>query len=58
MLVVEPGRQLRKRDVEHACGAPVVASVSLDPAISRIVDAGLLTARLPRTFATELRGAA
>jgi hypothetical protein len=58
VLVTEPGRQLRKRDVEHACGAPVVASVSLDPAISRMVDSGLLAARLPRTFARELRGAA
>jgi hypothetical protein len=58
VLVTEPGRQLRRRDVEHACGAPVVASVGLDPAISRMVDAGLLTARLPRAFARELRGAA
>jgi hypothetical protein len=58
VLVTEPGRQLRKRDVEHACGAPVVASVTLDPAISRMVDAGLLATRLPRTFAKELRGAA
>ena len=58
VLVTEPGRRLRRRDVEHSVGAPVVAAVSLDPAVSRIVDSGLLTARLPRGFANELRGAA
>ena len=58
VLVVEPGRTLRPFDVEHAIGAPVVASVSHDPAIARAVDAGLLVARLPRLLARELRGAA
>ena len=39
-------------------GAPVVATVSLDPAVARAVDAGLLAARLPRLLQRELRGAA
>ncbi len=58
VLVVEPGRSLRPFDVERSIGAPVVASVSHDPAIARAVDAGLVAARLPRLLARERRGAA
>jgi hypothetical protein len=58
VLVAEPGRALRGPDVERAIGAPVVAAVSLDPAVARAVDAGLLSARLPRLLQRELRGAA
>lgn len=58
VLVAEPGRALRAHDVERAVGVPVVATVSIDPAIARAVDAGLLAARLPRILQRELRGAA
>jgi hypothetical protein len=58
ILVREPGRALRTRDVEHALGVGVVAEVDVDPAVARAVDAGLLQARLPRPLATQLRGAA
>lgn len=58
VLVSEHGRALRTVDVETAIGAPVVASVAIDPAVARAVDAGLLTARLPRIMQRELRGAA
>lgn len=58
VLVREPGRALRARDVEHALGVPVVAEVDVDPAVARAVDAGLLLARLPRPLASQLRGAA
>jgi hypothetical protein len=58
VLVSEPWRSLRPFDVERAIGAPVVASVSHDPAVPRAVDAGLLRARVPRMLARELRGAA
>jgi MinD-like ATPase involved in chromosome partitioning or flagellar assembly len=58
ILVVEPGRALRAADVETAIGAPVIASVTVDPAVARAVDAGLLSARLPRTMQRDLRGAA
>jgi hypothetical protein len=58
ILVDEPGRPLRRRDVEHALGAPVEATVALDPMIARAVDAGLLAARLPRSLGRELRRAA
>jgi hypothetical protein len=58
VMVCEPGRSLRPFDVERAVGAPVVASVSVDVAVSRAVDAGLLAARVPRLMQRELRGAA
>ena len=39
-------------------GAPVVARVSVDPAIARAVNSGLLAARLPWAIGRELRGVA
>jgi hypothetical protein len=58
VLVSEPGRALRAVDVETAVGAPVIATVAIDPAVARAVDAGLLTSRLPRVIQRDLRGAA
>jgi MinD superfamily P-loop ATPase len=58
VLVEEPGRALRARDIEASIGAPVVATVLLDPAIARAVDAGLLLARLPTGFRNAVRLAA
>jgi hypothetical protein len=58
VLVDEPGRALRARDVEASLGVPVVATVLLDPAIARAVDAGLLLARLPLGFRHAVRRAA
>ncbi len=58
ILVDEPGHALSARDVERAIGAPVIATVSFDPAIARAVDAGMLASRLPRVIARELRRAA
>jgi hypothetical protein len=55
VLVDEPGRALRERDVEHAIGATIEATVSYDPAIARAVDSGLLASRLPRVIRHELR---
>ncbi len=55
ILVDEPGRALRRHEVEHALGAPVEAVVAIDPAIARAVDAGLLTTRLPRSLVRDLR---
>jgi hypothetical protein len=49
VLVDEPGRQLRRSDIEVAVGAPVVATLAWDIRIARSVDAGLLLCgRLPR----------
>jgi hypothetical protein len=58
VLVEEPGRALRAPDIEASLGAPVVATVLLDPAIARAVDAGLLLARLPAGFRNAVRLAA
>lgn len=54
VLIVEPGRALRKADVESALGVPVVASVAYDPAIARSVDAGLVMRRPPRSLRRPL----
>jgi hypothetical protein len=56
VLVEEPGRALRRHDVEHAAGAPVVAEVPWDPCVARAVDAGLLAGRLPRSVRGALSG--
>lgn len=48
VLLREPDRALTAVDVEVAVGAPVVATIDVDPAVARAVDAGLLTGRLPR----------
>jgi MinD superfamily P-loop ATPase len=50
VLIAEPGRALRARDVESATGAPVVAELLFDPSVGRAVDSGLLASRLPRTL--------
>jgi hypothetical protein len=58
VLLAEAGRSLSRRDVEDCIGAPVVAEVSVDPAVARAVDAGLLATRLPRGLVRELGRAA
>jgi len=58
VLVNEPGRALVKRDVESVIGAPVVAEITFDAAISRAVDAGLLSSRLPNLLSKQLASAA
>lgn len=55
VLVEEPGRALRRADVEAAAGVPVLARLPWDPAIARAVDAGVLTTRSPRVLARSLR---
>lgn len=57
VLVEEPGRGLGRADIEAALRVPVVATVALDPAVARAVDAGLLTTRLPTSLRRSLRGA-
>ncbi len=58
ILVDEPGRGLGPRDIEHAIGVPVVATVSVDPSVARAVDAGLLATRVPRVMTRALRAVA
>mgnify|MGYP003348051697 FL=1 len=57
VLVSEPGRVLRRADVERSIGVPVVAEIPVDPGVARAVDAGLLLSRLPRTLSLPLSNA-
>lgn len=50
VLVAEPGRSLTAADVASTIGADVRATVDVDPAVARAVDAGTLVRRLPRTL--------
>jgi hypothetical protein len=58
VLVDEPGRALRAHDLEASLGVPVVATVLVDPAVARAVDAGLLIAHLPAGFRRAMQLAA
>lgn len=58
VLVTDDGRSLDRHDVERVLGLPVLAELHTDPAIARVVDAGLLARRLHRTFERSLRGLA
>jgi MinD-like ATPase involved in chromosome partitioning or flagellar assembly len=58
VLVREPGRALGRHDVEDVLGVPVRAEVAWDPAVARMVDAGLLGARVPRGLERAVRAAA
>ena len=47
VLVEEPGRALRTRDVASAVGASDVERVAWDPRVARSVDAGTIVSMLP-----------
>lgn len=47
MLVEEPGRALRSRDVAAAVGSSHVERISWDPRVARSVDAGTIVGLLP-----------
>ena len=48
VLVAEAGRSLTRSDCERAIGAPVLATLAVDPDIARAVDAGMLRTRVPK----------
>lgn len=56
IVIDEPGRTLGTRDVERAVGAPVIATISYDLTITRAVDSGLLSRRLPAELRKRLEG--
>ena len=45
VVIKEQGRALTVRDVEAVLNVPVVATIQVDPAVARAVDAGVLPAR-------------
>jgi len=55
VVVEEPGRALGTREVADVLGVPVLASVPVRAAIARVVDAGVLVARLPDGLARPAR---
>jgi len=55
VMVCEPGRSLTIEDAERSLGRPVVATVDVDPATARTMDAGLLIARPPRRLLASAR---
>lgn len=57
VVLRDPGRSLGAADAAAATGLPVVAELAVDPAVARAVDAGLLAARLPRSFVGALADA-
>lgn len=50
IVIDEAGRPLRHRDISNAVHASIESTIRWDPAVARSVDAGLLTARLPRAL--------
>lgn len=50
VVIDEPGRALRASDIGAAVGVEPWLRLPADPAVARAVDAGLLTARLPRSL--------
>lgn len=58
VLVREPGRSLRARDIEDILQVPVVVQIACESSVARAVDAGLLAGRLPRVLEQAVRLAA
>jgi Mrp family chromosome partitioning ATPase len=54
VVITEPGRSLSNADIETVLGMPVTATITADIETARIIDAGILTTRLPRSFARAL----
>jgi cellulose biosynthesis protein BcsQ len=55
VMVEEPGRALGAREVADVLGVPVLASVPVRATVARVVDAGVLVARLPDCLARPTR---
>jgi hypothetical protein len=55
VVVEEPGRSLGPADAADVLGCPVLATIPMDPSVSRAVDAGLLLQRPPPLLSRPLR---
>jgi len=55
VLVEEAGRALGAREVADVLGVPVLATVPVRSSVARVVDAGVLTSRLPDHLARPAR---
>ena len=55
VVMEEAGRALGTREVADVLGVPVLATIPVRAAIARVIDAGVLVARLPETLARPTR---
>ncbi len=55
VLLREAGRALAPALVGQFIDAPILGTMAYDPAVSRAIDAGLLSRRLPRTLRSAVR---
>lgn len=56
VVVSEPGRPIAAGQVAEILGVPLVAVVPYEPAVARLVDAGLLANRLPLSLSAPMAG--
>lgn len=54
VVMLESGRALTATDVASVIGVPIAAEIPVDPAVSRAVDAGLFTTRIPQLLDRHL----
>lgn len=54
IVVNEEGRALTPKDVSTVLRLPVRATINIDPAVARAVDAGLLGSRIPGSLSASL----
>ncbi len=54
VVIRDEERRISEADIAAAVGVPVLATVMVHPSVARAVDAGLLSARLPRSFIRSL----
>ena len=47
IVLEETGRALTPTDISTVLKTPIVATIKVDPSVSRAVDAGLLSSRIP-----------
>lgn len=55
VLLEEPGRALGAREVSDVLGVPVLATVGMRSSTARVVDAGVLAARMPEALVRPAR---
>ena len=55
VIVEEPGRALGAREVADVLGVPVLATVPVRATVARVIDAGVLVARLPDCLVRPMR---
>ena len=55
IVLEESGRALTPTDISTVLKTPIVSTIKVDPSVSRAVDAGLLSSRIPAALNEGLR---